>query len=201
MVEAIDRDSEVDFHVMMLPPATDSRYQLNMTEDELNRAIGQTVRNLFTLLNFTQPQTPRLVGVVVIKEKVEAEVESDVEEVEKVALPVIEEEVPEKIDLPPAPMDEQVEIILPPKEDRELVLRLIDGYREQIRILTQVVADERQLLRTQEQIQLLQQVNRTASPQLAEARKERVQKIEFFERQIQEAQEKIATLQQTLQDM
>lgn len=203
MVDAIDRDPEVDFHVMMLPPAADSKYQLNMTEDELDRAIGHTVRNLFTLLNYTQPKAPQLVGVVVIKEKVEPEEDKVVAlpVITKESDPVVEEEVPVKIDLPPPPVEEKVEIILPPKEDREHVVRLIEGYREQIRILRHVVADERQLLRTQEQIQLLQQVNRTVSPHLVEARKERLQKIELFERQILEAQEKMAALQQTLQDI
>lgn len=195
MVEAIDQESEVDFHVMMLPPATDSRYQLNITDDELTMAIGQTVRNLFTLLNYSQPKAPQLVGVVVIKEK------TDAEQIEEVALPVIQEEVPEKIDLPPAPLDEQAEIILPPKEGREQVLRLIEGYREKIRILMQVVADEKQLLKSQDQIQMLQQVGRTVTLQMVQARKERLDKIELFERQIQESQEKIGALQQTLQDI
>ncbi len=79
MVEAIDRDMEVGFETMMLPPVKNQKYQIEMSEDELTMAIGRTVKSLFNLLHQAQPQPPQMVGVVVLKEK--SLIEKEIEEV------------------------------------------------------------------------------------------------------------------------
>jgi len=205
MVEAIDRETEVDFKLMVLPPAVDSGYQLNMSDQELTMSIGRTVRDFFTLLNYSQPKSPQLVGVVVIKEKVKEEaLETAPSDVEEVALPVITKQpdpVLEPVIEEIIPEEAAVEVIVPSKQDKGQILRQMEGYREQVRILTQVVAEEKKLLATQQKIQVLQQVNRSLSPQLVQSREERIQKIQLFEKQIKDLQERMGALQQTLQDI
>lgn len=225
---AVDRvdDNDLDVQVVMLPPITHEKYQVILTESEMMEAIGRAATALFTLLNQTQPKVPPMVGVVVIREIIEVPCfETDVQEVEEVAQKVIAPETVDDIVDPPALVieeekvpvevaeeiappvveiveEEKIEISTPPKVDHERTLSMIESYRQQIRLMSQAATQERQLLKTQEQIQLLQQLNRGSYgiSQVEDPKVDIMKRIAHFEREIRVAEQKIVELQQTLRD-
>jgi hypothetical protein len=80
---------------------------------------------------------------------------------------------------------------------------VIEECQQQIQQLAQRVADERQALTRQDQIQRLQQYNRGSQLALpaVDPRAAHLQKIAGFEREIEQLQGKIAELQQTSQTL
>lgn len=194
MVEAIDRDMEVGFETMMLSPVTNQKYQIEMSEDELTMAIGRTVKSLFNLLHQAQPQPPQMVGVVVLKEKslIEKEIEEVVDQ-EVVQEPAVVEET--------VPVQNEIKLELPPKQSREKIEQMIDSYHQLIHVLSQAISEEQRRLKTQEQIRVLREVNRTVNSSIIDSKEEQIQKIQKLEQEKQEAQKKMNELKQTLQDM
>ncbi|MBP7073788.1 MAG: hypothetical protein KBA81_00180 [Rhabdochlamydiaceae bacterium] len=194
MVEAIDRDMEVGFETMMLSPVKNQKYQIEMSEDELTMAIGRTVKSLFNLLHQAQPQPPQMVGVVVLKEKslIEKEIEEVVDQ-EVVQEPAVVEET--------VPVQNEIKLELPPKQSREKIEQMIDSYHQLIHVLSQAISEEQRRLKTQEQIRVLREVNRTVNSSIIDSKEEQIQKIQKLEQEKQEAQKKMNELKQTLQDM
>ncbi len=90
---------------------------------------------------------------------------------------------------------------LPPKQSREKIEQMIDSYHQLIHVLSQAISEEQRRLKTQEQIRVLQEVNRTVNSSIIDSKEEQIQKIQKLEQEKQEAQKKMNELKQTLQDM
>lgn len=198
MVEAIDRDMDVGFETMMLPPVANQKYQIEMSEDELTMAIGQTVKRLFNLLQQAQPQPPQMVGVVVLTEKIL--VEKEIEEVKEEIDEVVIQEPPLAVE-ETVPVQNEVKVELPPQQSREKIEQMIDSYNQLIQVLSQAISEEQRRLKTQEQILVLRQASRTVNSSFVDTKEEQIQKIEKLEQEKQEVQKKMNELKQTLQDM
>ena len=198
MVDAIDRDMEIDFETMMLPQETNQKYQYKWSDDELTMAIGRTVRSLFNLLHQAQPQPPQMVGVVVLKEKIL--IEKEIEEVKEEIDQVVIQEPPLAVE-ETVPVQNELKVELPPEQTREQIEQMIGSYNQLIHVLSQAISEEQRRLKTQEQILVLRQASRTANSSIVDSTEEQIQKIEKLEQEKQEVQKKMNELKQTLQDM
>jgi DNA polymerase III delta prime subunit len=79
---------------------------------------------------------------------------------------------------------------------------MMQSYREQLRLISQTIAQEKQLLKTQEHIRLLQELNRSNLPSLTDdAKVDLMKRIAEYEKQIVEIEAKLAELQSALQDI
>lgn len=188
MIDGIDSDIQV----AMMPVDMGDGYQLGAVNEEEAEAIGRLAIELFTRLHQTQPKPPAMMGVVVIKKSVEVAAQPD----EAVAVPV-EDVVQEAVIVPVEEALQEVEITPMTQPNREEIELQIEGYLQEIRLLAQAVEQERQLLKTQEQIQILQQFNRgaqrvylTEDPKAAG-----LKKIAELESQIAQIQRKVVDLQ------
>lgn len=86
--------------------------------------------------------------------------------------------------------------------DQKQIEQEIEDCREQIHLLSQTIAQDKQRLKSQEQIQLLQQYNRNNFQSTVPAIDPNLkQKIKAAEEGIQLAQDKMVKLQRTLKEM
>lgn len=185
MVDKIDDDLDFGIQWMMLPTETDQKYCIHLTEDEVIRALGRAA--LDKLLN----QARVKFNVVVISD--DSSLETDVEDVEKVAQSIIAPEVESNVKTA-APVT--------PKQTKEQIEQMMQSYREQLRLISQTIAQEKQLLKTQEHIRLLQELNRSNLPSLTDdAKVDLMKRIAEYEKQIVEIEAKLAELQSALQDI
>jgi len=185
MVDKIDDDLDFGIQWMMLPTEADQKYCIHLTEDEVIRALGRAA--LDKLLNQARIEF----NVVVITD--EYPMETDVEDVEEVAQSIIAPE-----------LESEVETAVPvtPKQTKEQIEQMMQSYREQMKLLSQTIAQEKQLLKTQEHIRLLQELNRSNLPSLTDdAKVDLMKRIAEYEKQIVEIEAKLAELQSALQDI
>jgi len=182
MVDKIDDDLDFGIQWMMLPTETNQKYCIHLTEDEVIRALGRAA--LDKLLNQSRVEF----NVAVITE--ECPVETDVEEVaQSIIAPEVESDVKT-----PAPVT--------PKQTKEQIEQMMQSYREQLKLISQTIAQEKQLLKTQEHIRLLQELNRSNLPSLTDdAKVDLMKRIAEYEKQIIEIEAKLAELQRALQDI
>ena len=182
MVDKIDDDLDFGIQWMMLPTETNQKYCIHLTEDEVIRALGRAA--LDKLLNQSRVEF----NVAVITD--DSPLEADVEEVaQSIIAPEVESNVKTA-----APVT--------PKQTKEQIEQMMQSYREQLRLISQTIAQEKQLLKTQEHIRLLQELNRSNLPSLTDdAKVDLMKRIAEYEKQIVEIEAKLAELQSALQDI
>jgi hypothetical protein len=174
MIDEVDAVKDYDVHMMMVPmPGLAGKYQPVLQETDKMAEIGRVATTLFTLLKETQGKVPPpMVGVVVLKQAA-----VQVDELKGSEAPAAAEA---------APAD-------------EVKNKQVEDYQGQIQRFAQQIAEAREALNKQEQIQRLQQYNRGFQPSLpnVDPKAEHLQKIAQLEQEMQQLQGKIAELQQT----
>jgi hypothetical protein len=195
-----------EFEVALLPLEAKEESQQELAEKERMEEIGRVATLLFTLLNPPQPTIPPMMNVVVINKEIPAPALKTSEEVSMEISEEASEETVQEVKVPAldiivdtqsAEVPEEAEVETSSKPSREEIEKLVDRYQQQAHLFKEAIEHERRSLKTQEQIQLLQQLSQNSHVASSDPdpKADILKKIAHFEEEIQLIEGKITELQ------